>query len=140
MDSTTVKTQLIAATRSVLGDTGIVFTGSAGMTWDSCSDHDMPPFQGTVTLTFPGEPTLVESEAQVDDWVTKLVAKGWTRDATVANNPTLYLKGPSGYSMSITPHVEPKVAPSADLQLSSPCIVTENLQGVRGSDLTAELR
>jgi hypothetical protein len=135
-----MKAKVISVTRTVLTLTGIKFTGSAGMTWESCDDSGTAPFRGTVSLTFAGQTTLAESEAEVDRWVAVLHSHGWSAPQQVPHNATRYLAGPQGFSAAISPHVEPKVNPGPDLTVSSPCVVTDDVGHGPGYDVTTQLR
>ena len=135
-----MKAKVISVTRSVLSLTGIRFTGSAGLTWQSCNDAGTGPFRGTISLTFAGKPTLQESENQVDQWVAILHNHGWRDPQQVRNDATRYLTGPEGFSAAITPHVEPKAAQGPDIRVASSCVVSDDVGGGPGYDVTTQLR
>ena len=136
MHQDAMKAKIVEVSKSILSITGIKIKGTAGLTWGSCTDDQVKPFRATVSATFPGQPTLAESEHQVDEWVARLRSHGWQAVTTVPNNATRYLSGPAGFSMAINPHVSHEVQPGVDLTINSDCVVTDHVGSSPGDDVT----
>ena len=135
-----MQAKIIEVSRSVLSITGIKIDRGAGLGWGSCTDDNVKPFRATVASSFLGKATLEESEQEVDEWVAKLHAHGWSTPQQTSNNATRYLTGPGGFSLAITPHLNPQAQSGADLQISSACIVTDDMANSPGADITHELQ
>lgn len=134
-----MRPKIIAMTRDVVEQAGIKLTGSTYLTWDNCNDDNSPPYRATVTGGFRGQPTLAESEAEVDRWIAALEKHGWSRQSPAKSSVSRYLTGPEDFAVTIVPHLDPELQPGADFVVSSACSLTEDLKDANAENLTKQL-
>lgn len=134
-----MRPQIIAAAKAVLAQTGVTFDVAPELGWQNCNDNNSPPYRATITASFRGQPTLAESERQVDGWVARLGQHGWSKAASNPSGAARYLTGPNGFAITLLPHLDPVLQRAAYFVLSSDCVITEDLANAPSENITKDL-